>query len=176
MQFLKIPEDRVAVVIGKSGEVKSQLEALLGVPIELNSETGDITIDDTKAKDPLAVLKVLNVLKAIGRGFAPEKAFRLTSDDTYFELLDIRDYVGKDQKHVRRMKSRIIGTNGKTRQIIEELTGVNISIYGNTVGLIGEIMNVGYAKTACDMILNGSEHSTVYNFLENKRKELKSQI
>jgi ribosomal RNA assembly protein len=86
--------------------------------------------------------------------------------------MDIRDYVGKNQKHVRRVRARVIGTKGKTRRLIEELTGVNVSIYGNTVGVIGESLEMNIAISAIEMILKGSEHSAVYSFLEKKRRDI----
>jgi ribosomal RNA assembly protein len=47
---------------------------------------------------------------------------------------------------------------------------------GNTVYVIGTLESLGIAETAVDMLLSGSEHSTVYNFLENKRRGLKESI
>jgi ribosomal RNA assembly protein len=71
------------------------------------------------------------------------------------------------------MRARLIGTKGKTRKIIEDLTNAELSIYGNTVCIIGNLFELQIAKTAIDMILSGSEHSAVYKFLENKRHDLK---
>jgi ribosomal RNA assembly protein len=110
------------------------------------------------------------MVKAIGRGFSPERAFRLINDDIYFTLLDIRDFVGKSQKHVRRVRSRIIGTKGRTRELIEELTGVSVSIYGNTVAIIGDSEELASAVSAVEMLLSGSEHSAVYAFLEKRKR------
>ncbi len=172
-QFLKIPKERVGVLIGKSGEIKKEIEDWAGVEIEVESESGDVNINTEKIKDPALTLKVIDVIKAIGRGFSPERAFRLFDDEFYFDLLDIRDYVGKNLKHVRRMRARLIGTKGKTRRIIEELTNAELSIYGNTIAIIGDIIELQVAKTAVDMILNGSEHSAVYKFLEHKRYSIK---
>lgn len=173
MYYLRIPKERIGVLIGKNGEIKQNLEEITGISLEIDSELGDVTINDTHAKEPVMGLKVRDIVKAIGRGFSPEHAFRLLDEDIYFESIDIRDYVGRNIKHVMRMRARVIGTRGKTRKIIEMLTGVDISIYGNTVSMIGNVVEIGIAKTAIDMLLSGSEHSTVYKFLERKRRELK---
>jgi ribosomal RNA assembly protein len=117
------------------------------------------------------VLKVNDLVKAIGRGFSPDRAFRLLKDEFYFALIDIHDYVGKNPDHVRRMKSRLIGTGGKTRRIIEELSEAELSIYGDTVAIIGDAEALDIARTALDMILNGSEHSAVYSYLEHTRRD-----
>jgi ribosomal RNA assembly protein len=69
----------------------------------------------------------------------------------------------------------MIGTDGKTRRIIEDLTGADISIHRNYVGVIGDLFELQVAKNSVDMILNGSEHSSVYRYLEHKRREYKRE-
>ena len=98
---------------------------------------------------------------------------RLVGEDMYLEVVDIRDFAGKDRKHVARVRARLIGTDGKTRNTIEEFSGAELSIYGNTVAIIGDILSMDAAKRAVEMLLEGSEHSAVYKFLENKRRYLK---
>ncbi|MEM2979320.1 MAG: RNA-processing protein, partial [Methanomassiliicoccales archaeon] len=61
----------------------------------------------------------------------------------------------------------------KTRKIIEDLTGASISIYGNTVSIIANSIQMPIAKTAVEMILRGSEHATVYRYLERSRPYLR---
>ena len=173
MQALRIPTERVGVLIGKNGEIKERIEKLTGVRISIDSEEGDIQIDYSHAKDPAMALAVNNVVTAIGRGFSPVKALKLLRDDYFFELLDIRDYVGKKHEHVIRMRARVIGTRGKTRAIIEELTGAHVSIYSNTVAIIGDSLQIDVARRALDMLLSGSEHAAVYHFMEKRRARLK---
>lgn len=176
MQFIKLSKERVGVLIGKNGKTKLEIEERTGVALDVDSETGDVTVDPEPAKDPVLALKVMDIVKAIGRGFSPERAFRLFEENVYLRGFDIRDYVGKSSKHVRRLRARLIGSKGKTRRIIEELTNTEISIMGNTVYVIGTLESLGIAETAVDMILKGSEHATVYNFLEYKRRGLKESI
>ncbi|MDY6780740.1 MAG: KH domain-containing protein, partial [Halobacteria archaeon] len=63
-------------------------------------------------------------------------------------------------------KGRLIGKNGRTRELIEELTGADVRIYGKTFGAIGEPEQVDVAMEAADMILDGAPHGTVYSFME----------
>jgi ribosomal RNA assembly protein len=91
----------------------------------------------------------------------------------YLELIDMKDYVGGKAEHLVRLRARVIGSNGKTRRLIEELTGSTMSVYGSTVGLIGQPEQVDVARRAVDMILRGSEHATVYRFLERSRAKLR---
>ncbi len=173
IQTVKIPTERIGALIGKNGETKSKLETVAGVKIEVDSEEGDVSVDSTHSKDPAMGIAVINVVSAIGRGFSPQKATLLLQDEYFLEIFDIRDYVGKRKDSVVRMRARIIGSGGKTRQIIEELTGAFVSIYGNTVSLIGDDLQLDIAKRAVEMILCGSEHAAVYHFLEGQRAHLK---
>lgn len=173
MQYAKIPIERIGVIVGKDGSVKKEIEDRTGTKIDIDSKSGDVNIYTENIIDPIFSLKVRDIVKAIGRGFSPEHAFRLFNDDIYFSLLDIKDYVGKNPKHIRRIKARLIGKKGKTRSLIEELSETSISIYGYTVGIIGDLEELNIAKTAIVMLLRGSEHSAVYRFLEHKKSDLK---
>ncbi len=172
MIYVKIPKDRIGVLIGPKGKTRQQLETRGGIPIEVDSDANEVAIhDEADGVSPLDVLKLQDIVKAIGRGFSPEKASRLWSDDAYFELLDIHDFVGKQKNHVRRVAARIIGAEGKTRRIVQEQTGCDLSIYGHTVGIIGDLEPLSDAKHAIEMLLRGAEHSSVYRFLERKRRD-----
>ncbi|MEW5761563.1 MAG: KH domain-containing protein [Candidatus Thermoplasmatota archaeon] len=169
MHYLRIPKDRIGVLVGKSGNVKKEIEAKSGTKIEIDSENGDVVINEKE--NPIGMLKAVELIKAIGRGFSPEIAFKLLNDDIYFASIDIREYSKKSEKHLRRLKARIIGSEGKTKKLMQELTETDICIYGDTVSIIGDIDSLEIAKVAVDMILSGCEQSMVYNFLEKKRRE-----
>jgi len=169
--FLKIPRDRIGALIGPGGRVKREMEKRTGIRVDVESETGEVTIHYDSARDPALVLKVNDLVKAVGRGFSPQRAMRLLKDDQFFAVIDIQDYVGKKVDHVRRMRARVIGTGGKTRRVIEELSEAELSVYGDTVAIIGDPVSLDIARTAVDMILNGSEHSAVYSYLEHTRRE-----
>jgi ribosomal RNA assembly protein len=55
------------------------------------------------------------------------------------DIIDLRTIFGRSESDIRRVKGRIIGMDGKTRRIIEELTDTHIAVYGHTVGIIGKI-------------------------------------
>ncbi len=173
-EYLKIPRERVGVLIGKQGEVKNEIEKLTQTKLDIDSETGTVSIiPDENMKDPLSAWKTRSVVKAIGRGFNPEISLRLLDDEVALDIIKLTDYLGKSKKAMARQKGRIIGREGRTRQIIKEMTGVDISIYGKTVSLIGNIESVMIAKEAVEMLLSGSRHKSVYSFLEKKKQDLK---
>lgn len=175
--FVRIPKERVGVLIGPDGKVKRYLEERLQVKLEIESESGGVEITlNEGATDPSLFLRAKDVVTAIGRGFAPDQAFRLIcNEETVFDSIDLRQIFGRSESDIRRVKSRIIGMNGKTRRTIEELTEADVVVYGHTVGIIGTFEQVDAARNAVQMIIQGSEHHTVYNFLQKKRRELKKQ-
>jgi len=173
-EYLKIPKDRVGVLIGVSGEVKQEIERITKTHLDIDGEEGTVAISPTEEmEDPLGVWKTNFLVKAIGRGFNPETAIKLNEDDIYLEIIKLTLYVGKSKKALTRQKGRIIGKDGKTRELIINMAEVSMAVYGKTVSFIGELENVMVAKEAVEMILNGSRHKSVYSFLENKRQEMK---
>lgn len=169
-----VPKERVGALVGQDGEVRKRIERALEVHMAISSESGlvEITPGSTNT-DPVSLLKARDVATAIGRGFSPEKAFRLFEEDVVFELMDLRELYGRNESDIRRVKGRIIGQDGKTRRIIEEMTRANLSIYGDTIGIVGGYENVATAREAIDMILKGKQHATVYRYLRDKRREEK---
>jgi ribosomal RNA assembly protein len=168
-----MPKDRVAILIGPNGATKKTIEERTGASIEVDSKSGDVAVLAKEGTSDFTGLVARDIVKAIARGYSPERAMRLLNEDVYLEFLDIRDYTGKSSKHVRRVRGRLIGTKGKTRRIIEELSGAEVSIYGNTVGMLGDVVELNVAKRAIQMILEGSEHAAVYKFLEGRRRDMK---
>lgn len=173
MKYLKIPMDRVGVLIGHKGQTKKELEDKCGIKLNIDSKQGEVVLNDEEENDPLALIKVENIIKAIGRGFSPENAFMLLKDESDFFSFDLHDYVGKKESHVRRLKSRVIGKEGKTRKVLEDLTGSKISIYGHTVSIISDMEKMNILKKSIDMVLTGSKQATVYRFVETQMRELR---
>jgi ribosomal RNA assembly protein len=75
---------------------------------------------------------------------------------------------------MERLKGRIIGRGGKTREVFEDLTNVRISVYGKTISIIGYPEQNAVARAGIDMLLKGSTHGPVYKFLEKKKTDLKN--
>jgi ribosomal RNA assembly protein len=172
MKYVRIPKERIGVVIGKDGETKKTIERISRVYLEIDSEEGDVSFNEQEVKDPLMALKLEDVIRAIGRGFSPDHAFQLFGEETELFIFDIYDYVGKKESHLLRVKSRVIGREGKTKRVIEGLTGGILAVYGHTVGIIADFETMDIAKKAIDMLLAGSEHPTVYRYLEREMKKL----
>ncbi len=165
MQYVRIPIERVPVLLGEKGSTKKAFEERTQTKLTLDETS--VSIEGEPVKEWLAK----DIVRAIGRGFSPEKAFLLLQEDYSFELISLPDLVGDSDKAVNRVKSRVIGTNGKTRKNIEDLSECFLSVYGKTVGIIGLLDNTPPAKEAILMLVSGSPHSSVYRFLENCRTQ-----
>jgi len=175
--FVRIPKERVGVLVGSDGKVKQKIEEKFMVELQIESESGGVTIVlSEKANDPSLLFRAKDVVTAIGRGFSPEHAFRLLrNEDAIFDFIDFRIIFGRSESDIKRVKGRIIGANGKTRQLIEELTDASVVVYGHTVGFIGTFEQVDVARNAVQMLIDGSQHHTVYRYLQRKRSEFKKQ-
>ena len=168
---IKIPKDRIAVLIGTDGETKQEIEETLSCELTIDSGEGDVQV---AGEDAVKLFSAQTVVKAIARGFNPDIALSLRKQDWAFELIDLNSWNEK-RNHQERMKGRVIGKGGKARKTIEELSDSKLSIYGKTIGIIAPIETIGVAKQAVTMLLEGANHSTVFSFLERKKREIKRQ-
>lgn len=168
MRSLRIPSERVPVLIGEDGEELEELESL----IKANIEVSDDGVVEIQSDDTMEELRAYNVVKAIGRGFSPERALRLLEKNSSIQIVDVTDYAPTDNAK-KRLKGRVIGRDGKARRHIENVTDTEISVYGKTVSIVGKSQNVQIARRAAEMLLEGRSHSTVWNFLERNRDKLK---
>ena len=173
MQHVRIPQDRLGVLIGEGGETMREIEREAEVRLDIDSETGSVGVESVG--DPITALKGPDIVRAIGRGFPPDAALTLLEDDmTMFDLIDI-DAATRNDKDMRRKKGRLIGEDGRTRELMEELSGASVVIYGSTLGAIGSPQEVEAVRGATEMLLEGAPHGAAYSFLERKHNEMKSQ-
>lgn len=172
-RVVRLPQDRLGALIGPNGDVKAMIERRAKVRIDVDSQSGEVGIVESAKTNPLRAIQAEEVVRAIGRGFSPDNAQALFGEDQFLAVIDMRDHVGHRESRLRQVRGRVIGEKGRTRRMIEELTGCRVAVQGNTVALIGEGQGLEAGKRAVDMILSGSEHSSVYGFLERKRKEMR---
>ncbi len=168
---MKIPASRIAVLIGKTGAVKKQIENETGVKITVDSMDGDVFLF---GDDALNLYTVREMVTAIGRGFNPDIALQLIKPDYTFEQINLADKVNT-KNHLIRIKGRVIGSNGKARELIEELTDCKISVFGKTISIIGRVESANVCRKAIESLVKGSRHAAVYRFLEKHRRELKKR-
>lgn len=151
-------ETIISTDISKIKREKAKLEQKLNVKIGIQGEK--VTIDG----DPIAEYEALSIVEAIAFGFPVEKALNLTSEEITFRKIHIREFTRR--KNLLDVKSRLIGTHGKTKHTIEEISGCSIIIKDNNVGIIGTAENIEEATQGITNLIRGSKQSNVYRFLE----------
>lgn len=173
-QTIKIPLERVGALVGREGAVKSEIERQSGVVLQIDGGSGDVQMsygeEALKDGDPF---KAEQVVTAIGRGFSPQRAFRLFEADKILSTIDLRKYAGKSDNSLARIKARLIGSDGKARRLIEQLSGTAISIYGHTVSIIGESDKSKVAEEALVKLASGGTHKAAYQMLQKYRSKQK---
>ncbi|MCD6226656.1 MAG: RNA-processing protein [Candidatus Aenigmarchaeota archaeon] len=157
--FIKIPKKRLDELKSKKRKL-NKLQKLTNTKISINE---DIIIDG----EGINIFQTKNILKAFGRGFSIDDSLYLLDEEYSLEIINLKDYT-KSKNRMIILKSRIIGTKGKTKKYIEQYTNTKISIYGKTISIIGKWDKVNIAKKAILMLIEGCSHTTLYKWLEQK--------
>ena len=174
-ETIKIPSDRVGVIVGRDGRVRKKIEEMTNVKLDINPE-GTVTLSSTgDSEDPVLAWKARDIVRAIARGFSPKNAFTLIDEDMMLLVISLRDAVGSSPNQLRRVAGRIIGERGRTRRVIEQITGTRVTVYGHTISVIGYSPGIDYARKAIEMLISGAPHSAVYSQLERMRQEMNRQ-
>jgi ribosomal RNA assembly protein len=162
-EFVLIPEERMKILENKRLEYNRKIRNFFDVKISIGDE---VEID---GEDSLAVMRTKEIVKAFGRGFDFEDALDLVDEDYILDVVTMSEFTGKSRKRQVTMRGRVIGTEGKAKDIIEKYSGAKIAVYGKTVSVIGKWENIRLAKEAIEMLLSGAKHSTVFKFLEERK-------
>jgi ribosomal RNA assembly protein len=185
---MPLNKDRIAVLIGKNGETKKKIEQLTGTKLIINSENGEFTIEPTEVTKDMVneseydllsedihvrVYQTNFIVEAINHGFNPDKALKLLDPDYMLELINLEEILGQNERRITRIKGRLIGEKGKIRSSIEQFTGVFMSVYGKMIAIIGDFETSKIAKKGITMLLQGSPHKTVLNYLQKEYQDRK---
>ncbi|MBN1167741.1 MAG: RNA-processing protein [Methanospirillaceae archaeon] len=172
-QETRITTERIGVLIGKQGQIKRDIEERTSTSIQVDSDKGLVTIE---GEDADRFIRAVEMIKAISRGFSPERASCLLEDeDLYLEIINLGD-IADNPNQLERIRGRIIGKNGFARSQIEDLTRTSLSVYGKTVAIIGTFDQIKTTKEAIEMLITGAPHEAVFSFLEKKRREAKRDM
>jgi ribosomal RNA assembly protein len=171
-----IPNERIGVLLGRDGAAKAEIERAFKVKLVVNSESGTVEVTPSEDNDdPSTILRAKDVVTAVGRGFSPDRAMILIEDDMVLEVIDLRELFGKNESDINRIKGRVIGSEGKMRRLLEEMTEARVSVYGSTIAMIGEFEAVSASRQAIEMLMKGKQHSSVYKFLRRTKSETKKR-
>lgn len=163
--YILIPRERVAILIGVGGSTKRLIETRCKVELDIAAD-GQVKI---AGNESFEVWRAKSVVKAIGRGFSPERAVQLFDDEFILESIELKELL-PNERAIMRQKARIIGREGKMRKKLEQMLMVSLSIYGNTVSIIGKIENVDIAKASIEKLIKGAMHSTALKIAGKAQK------
>lgn len=164
MEQILIPLERAKLLEKKMLEkVESKLHCVIKI-----EDQNEIVING----EPYDEYNAKNILLAFGRGFPFDTSCKLLSESYYFKHIDLRDMF-RNREQVRRIKSRIIGEEGRAKEYIESVSETDIAIYGDTISLIGTIEGIHIATVAIEILLGGGTHKTAYKAMEDARRKAK---
>ena len=109
---------------------------------------------------------VEKVVQAIDFGFVVYDALLLLSDDFVLEFIEVKEHTRR--KNLKEVRARIIGTGGKARKTIENLTGSEIVIHNNTVGVIVDSVHLDAVVQGIESLIQGAKHGNVFAYLEKQ--------
>ena len=123
---------------------------------------GNVTIKGNELNEYL----VEKVIHAVDFGFHVDDALLLTSDDFVLEFITVKEHTRR--KNLKEVRARLIGTGGKARKTIENLTGSVIVIQGNDVGIIVDAEHSEAVAQAIESLIQGAKHGNVFAYLEKQ--------
>ncbi len=162
-QEVLVSRERFSLLAKKS--IQRQIETAGNIKLELKPQERIVRI---VADDALTLWLGQQVIEAVGRGFSHTVAQKLFKPDNAYVLISLRDFGGRSRNQLQRLRSRVIGQQGRAKKTIQKYTNTDISIYGKTVAIIGSIGGVELARRAVEMLLRGAKHTTVYRFLSDQ--------
>lgn len=157
-----------STVTNKIRQNRTKLEKLLNVKISFSGR--NISLEGSTIDEYITS----NIIEALSLGFTTEQALLLREEEFILEKINIRDLTKRHDLRV--IKARIIGTRGKTKNILEDLSDCFICLHENSVGIIGRAEEIKKAIRALTSLIHGSKQAKVYSYLERERSREKTRM
>ncbi len=164
--------DRIPVFIGVAGSKKREMEKKFDCKIDINSKSGEVTID---CEDSVSIFVLSNVISAVNLGHNPDNAMMLEDETFVLDLIDVKNHI-KDHSRLKVVMGRIIGKDGSTRKVIEEITKCHVSVKDHFVSVIGPYENTILVHEALDMLIKGASHKSLYSYLERNKTNVNTGL
>ncbi|AGT35068.1 hypothetical protein N186_03520 [Thermofilum adornatum] len=171
---LPVPFDqsKIGLLIGKDGTNKARLEEAFNVKIEVKPEEGIVYVEPREGATLYNVYVAEKALKALSIGFSIDDVLLLKDDVYDLEIIDLGE-VAKNREDLLRIKARVIGTGGRFKKALEDMTGAKIAVGEKQIGIIGDFEQNKLIKDALTRLIAGQSHQAVMKFLERYSFELK---
>ncbi len=161
IEHIVLPEERMRR-LRADDRWRVELDKFVDVNVKLYD---DVVIE---GEDVFQVIRVEELFKAFGRGFAFSDCLNLLDEDYMMSVMEIKEF-SKSKNRETILKGRVIGEKGTTKKQIEKSANVRVAIYGKTISIIGKPANIKVAEEAIAMILFGGKHNKVYRFLQERK-------
>ncbi len=133
--------------------------------IKITNKGKDVSIQG-KPEDEYIAEKVI---EALNFGFPFSDALLIKEEDNMLEIINIKDHTKRND--LKRVRARIIGTQGKTLKTLCKLTKCCFELKDNEVGIIGNPEYIENAQEAIIHLIKGSKQANVYKFLESNQPQ-----
>lgn len=161
---IRVPRKRTSVIT----ENKERLEERTDVEIKVHGEVVEMV------GEALKVWKAKDIVEAIGKGFSFEKSLKLLSEESQLKIVRLKR-LRCSKSSIEKIKGRIIGRNGRTRELIQEYSKALVSVSRDDVSIIGDAEEIGVALRAIKMLINGKPHGRVYHYLEQNQPKAQTR-
>ena len=151
------------VVVENMGKIRRAVPVIENkVKVKIGVRKDGVSVKGSELNEFL----VENVLRAVDFGFDIEDALLLVNEDFVLEFVDVKSHTHR--KNLRDVRARLIGTGGKARKTIENLTGAVIVVSGNRVGVIVDSEHLTVVVQAIESLIQGAKHGNVFARLEKQ--------
>jgi len=151
------------VIVENMRKIKKAVPAIENkIKVKIGFGKGCISIRGSGLNEYL----VEQIIRAIDFGFYYDDALLLTNEDFVLEFIDVKEHTPR--KNLKDVRARLIGTGGKARKTIENLTGSVIVISDNCVGVIVDSEHLDAVIQAIESLIQGAKHGNVFAYLEKQ--------
>jgi len=153
--------------VSKIRKVVPKIEKKIKVRISFGKPAERVSVKGKELDEFVAE----KIIKSVDFGFDIEDALLLKDEDFVLEFVDIKKHTPR--KKLKDVRARVIGTRGKAKKTIAELTGSVIVIHDNCVGVIVDAGHLDAVVQAIISLIQGAKHGNVFAFLEKQNAEIR---
>jgi len=153
--------------VGKIVTNKDLLEEKLNIELEIK---GNIVNTHGEELDTYIADKVI---EAIDNNIPIKTALTLKNTDIDLFIMNLKEIVkhkDKKSKNLKRVRGRLIGTNGRALENLKRISSCCITLKDNIITIVGPSDRIKPLVTAIQKLARGSDHGKVYAYLENQEK------
>lgn len=178
MRKIPVPPHRMAPLKQQWSKIYPPLVDHLKLQVRMNLKTKTVELKTNLkfTKDPDALQKGADFLKAFTLGFDLDDAIALLRlDDLYIESFEIKDVKTLNGDHLSRAIGRIAGKDGRTKFSIENATRTRLVIADSKIHILGGYTNIKMARESVMSLILGAPPGKVYGNLRTIASRLKER-